>query len=141
MHGRTSHTIRPLAWRSVATVAAAALLASSACVLHHAEDVAPNRAVITEDEIDSLHASNAFEAVNKLRPMFLIARGKVTVDATTRPAYPNVYVDNQFYGDITALKYISAATIESIQFFNASEAQYKFGRGNAAGVIDILTKH
>lgn len=125
-----------------ALVAVGALFGASACSLHHTDsgDVA-DPSVITEEEIDSLHASSALETITRLRPMFLVSRGKLTLDPGTPPALPNVYVDNQFYGDATVLRNISASTIESIRFYSASEAQFKFGRGNAAGVIDIFTKH
>jgi hypothetical protein len=36
---------------------------------------------------------------------------------------------------------IAASSIESIEFYTASEAQYAFGRGNMAGAINILTEH
>lgn len=73
--------------------------------------------------------------------MFLVSRGMVDVQPGSTPALPNVYVDDQFYGDATVLRSIAAASLESIRFYSASEAQYKFGRGNAAGVIGITTKH
>ena len=100
-----------------------------------------DNSVITEQELDSLRSSSAYEVVRRLRPMFLVSRGKLSVQPGSQPALPNVYVDDQFYGDISALNAISASTIETIKYFTASEAQYKYGRGNAAGVIGIFTKH
>jgi hypothetical protein len=97
--------------------------------------------VITEDEIDSVHAFNAYEAIYKLRPRFLTSRGKVSLDPSVPPALPNVYVDNMFYGDVTTLRGIAAGAIESIKFYDPGEAQYKFGHGNMAGAIAITTKH
>jgi hypothetical protein len=116
--------------------------ALSGCAMHRAEPGAMrDPSLITEAEIDSSHASSAFEAVSKLRPMFLSSRGKLSVEAGTLPAAPRVYVDNQYYGEAGVLRSISAMTIDSIRFYSASEAQFKFGRGNEAGVIGIFTKH
>jgi hypothetical protein len=52
-----------------------------------------------------------------------------------------VYVDDQFYGQATELRGILTGSIESIRFYSASAAQYKYGHDNAAGVIAITTKH
>lgn len=123
----------------VLTIVVMTTLAASACVRQTEAGALYDASVITQDEIDSAHAVTALEAVRKLRPMFLVSRGKLDFGAPN--ALPNVYVDNQFYGDITTLDAISAANIETIKFYTGSEAQYKFGRGNAAGVIGIFTKH
>jgi hypothetical protein len=119
---------------------AAFTFAASACVFHRATK-GRDRATITEAEIDSVHATSAYDAVRRLGPQFLVSRGRLSADPKEPPALPNVYVDNMYYGDISALRNIAGATIESIKFYNASEAQYAFGRGNMAGVISIVTKH
>lgn len=137
MHGRRRTAV-------LATTFIVCLLTTASCALHHSDPaVGGDRTSITEAEIDSLHAPNAYEVVKRLRPQFLLSHGPVTLDprqpATT--ALPNVYVDNQFYGDATVLRQISATTIASITYYSAAEAQYAFGRGNASGVIGITTKH
>ena len=120
----------------------AAILGSYACVMQRSDTPGlADSSVITEDEIDSAHAFNAYDAVYKLRPRFLISRGRLSLDPRVPPALPNVYVDNMLYGDVTTLRTIAVGAIESITFFDPAEAQYKFGHGNMAGVIGILTKH
>jgi hypothetical protein len=119
---------------------AAFMLSASACVFHRGTR-ANDRTTISEAEIDSIHAASAYDAVRRLRPQFLVSRGRLSADPKEPPALPNVYVDNMYYGDISVLRNIAGPTIESIKFYNASEAQYAFGRGNMAGVISIVTKH
>jgi len=102
---------------------------------------AADATILTEAEIDSAHVSTAYDVIHKLRPQFLISRGKLSLDPTTPLALPRVYVDDQFYGDAATLRGIPTGTIESIRFYSASEAQYKYGHDNAAGVIAIATKH
>lgn len=130
-------------WRRVVTSSAVAVLMMAvACGMHRVDpNGSADTTVITEAEIDSAHAVTALEVVSKLRPMFLVSRGQIELQPGSTPALPNVYVDDQFYGDATTLRTIAATTLESIKFYSASEAQYKFGRGNAAGVIGITTKH
>jgi len=123
-------------------LAPAAIAASSACFVQRAgPGVPPDNTLITEAMIDSAHAYNAYDAIRRLRPEFLISRGKMTFNPNVPPALPNVYVDGMYYGDASTLLAITAGAIESIRFFNSSEAQYRFGRGNMAGVIAVLTKH
>lgn len=101
----------------------------------------PDSSYISSEEIDSSHLSTAYDVIHKLRPQYLISRGKLTLDPTALPALPRVYVDNQFYGDATTLRGILVGVIESIRFYSGSSAQQKFGHDNAAGVIAIETKH
>lgn len=113
-----------------------------ACTGHRgAGAVVSDLSTISRTEIDSSHAMNAFEVIYRLRPMFLVSRGKVDLQPGSPNALPNVYLDDQLYGDATELRNISAMTVESIHFYNASEAQYKYGKGNAAGAISIRTRH
>ena len=128
---------RANSWTSL--LLAASLALGSACF--HAVGPGSDRSAITEAEIDSVHAASAYDAVRKLRPLFLAVRGKMSVDPNQPAAQPNVYVDNMYYGDISTLRTIDASSIESIKFYSASEAQYAFGHGNMAGVIAIQTKH
>ena len=126
---------------SVALICAAAL-AIMACAGHNRPDtIVSDPSIISRVEIDSSHAMNAFEVITRLRPMFLVSRGKVDLQAGSSNALPNVYVDDQLYGDVTTLRAIAASTIETIRFYNAAEAQYKYGKGNAAGAISIQTRH
>ena len=136
-----SATQNGLRSRLALVVVALATAVASACGVHQSESAGPATMTISQEEIDSCHAVSAYEAVDRLRPLFLAGHGKLSVGPGTPVAMPNVYVDNQFYGDVSALHNISAASIESIRLYSASDAQYKFGRGNEAGVIGIITKH
>lgn len=134
-----------VSWRGVRLMSATLLVAltplSSGCFHSATPGVMADKSLITEAEIDSAHAGSALETIARLRPMFLISRGKMSFDPKAPPALPNVYVDEMFYGDATTLRVIAASTIESIRFYNSSEAQLHYGRGNMSGVIAIVTKH
>jgi hypothetical protein len=130
---------RPSRWTYLTLILGVALGAST-CVFHRGTK-APDTRTITEDEIDSVHAASAYDAIKRLRPQFLNVHGRASFDPHDPPALPNVYVDKQYYGDISALRGISGSIIESIRFYSAAEAQYTFGRGNMAGAISIITKH
>jgi hypothetical protein len=99
----------------------------------------PN-STITEDEIVASHAANAYEVVNRLRgATFLAVRGKNSLDPREPPPEIHVYVDGQGYGGVNSLRTIPASQIAMIRFYKGFEAETKFGNGNVAGVIEVLT--
>ncbi|HXN76301.1 MAG TPA: hypothetical protein VN876_06680 [Gemmatimonadaceae bacterium] len=116
--------------------------------------------VITSEEIASAHVNNAFDAVSILRPSFLRYRGvtslerdtSCTVDASGRSnckppiaalggdtGYARVYLNHQFYGNITSLRGIDANSIREIHYYNVQQASNRFGLGNPSGVIEVVT--
>ena len=118
------------------------LVAAVACASHTASETPlPDSNLITSAEIDSSHLSTAYDVIHKLRPQYLMSRGKLTLDPTVPPALPRVYVDDQFYGDATTLRGLWTGSLESIRYLSSASAQYKYGHDNAAGVIAIITKH
>jgi hypothetical protein len=115
------------------------LLAALAC----ASANNPGRAMrdpnlLTKEEIATAHVSNAYDAINALRPSFLRYRGQTTITGSDT-GYPRVYLDRQAYGDLASLKNLEVGNIRSIRYFNASEASTRFGLGNASGAIEITT--
>jgi hypothetical protein len=92
--------------------------------------------VITRDEIDASHASNAYDAIQMLRPAFFHSHGIVSSNDT---GLPNVYLNNQFYGDIQSLRQVEVGAIREIHHYNGPDATGRFGRGNAAGAIEVIT--
>jgi hypothetical protein len=132
MKGRAAGFILVLAAGSV--LAACAARATPAAAVGDAN-------MITEAEVDSSHLSTAYDVIHKLRPHFLASRGKISLDPQVPPALPRVYVDDQFYGDASTLRGILTGSIESIRYYSAAQAQYKYGHDNVAGVIAIATKH
>ncbi len=118
------------------------LLMVAACASHTSSQAGvPDGNIITSAEIDSSHLSTAYDVIHKLRPQYLMSRGKLSLDPTVPAALPRVYVDDQFYGDASTLRGLLTGSLESIRYLSSSSAQYKYGHDNAAGVIAIVTKH
>lgn len=113
-----------------------------ACATHTAPlTTASDPEMISAIEIDSAHQTTAYDLIRKLRPQFLMARGKLSLLLSEPAALPRIYVDDQYYGDASTLRGIFAEAIESVRFYSAAAAQYKYGHDNAAGVIALATKH
>lgn len=98
-----------------------------------------DRDTITEAEIASSSAANAYEAVQRLRGNFLSNRGKTTILGRSSPM-PIVYLDGVRFGEISSLRNISATTVQTIRLYRAWEAQQKYGNDVMGGVIEVTTK-
>ena len=108
----------------------------------HTQTVSPIHTdpdVITEDEIATVNASNAYDIIKKLIGNFLSYRGKTSMLGTSN-ADPTVYVDDQAYGPISSLRTIPASQATSIRMYRSWDAMTKYGQGNMGGVIAVNTK-
>lgn len=123
-------------------VLASGIIAVAACT-HANTAVAPggNPMVVTEDQIDKLRVTNAYEIVRQTHGNFLASRGRESNDPAV-PAIPvHVFVDNTYFSsDVNSLRGISAQDVMEIRFYQSYEAQYKFGSGHMGGVIQVITK-
>lgn len=95
---------------------------------------------ITQDQIESLHAANAYEVVAATHGEFLHSRGRESQDPRVPPIPAHVYVDDTFYGGVGTLRDIRVGDIAEIRLYQSYEAQYKFGSGHMGGVIQVITK-
>jgi hypothetical protein len=96
--------------------------------------------LITEDEVEASHMTNAYEVIQKLRANFLTYRGETSFNKNTSQPFPTVYLDGQEYGPLSTLRTLPASEIASIRLYRAWEATTKFGTGNLSGVIAVTTR-
>jgi hypothetical protein len=89
--------------------------------------------LITAEELSELSVSNAYEAVRRLRPAWLQARG--------RSGLPVVYRNNaRWGGDPRSLESIRINVINEMRFLSASDATTRYGTGFTGGVILVATR-
>lgn len=96
--------------------------------------------LITENEIEASHGSNAYEVIAKLRASFLTYRGETSLYKSRSTPYPTVWLDGMEYGPIASLRNVPAAQISTIRLYRSWDATTKFGVGNMGGVIEITTR-
>lgn len=98
--------------------------------------------VITADELATVDVTDAYQAIQRLRPQFLSnSRGPTVMG--TRPGTGDgvqVYLNAQRLGDLSSLAQIPKGDIKEIRFLTASEASSRFGTGNTAGAIVVTRK-
>lgn len=117
------------------------------------------RDLILGEEVRRLASvSNAYEAVEMLRPEWLIRRGTgnwretprgsmsgmgsvtSTVDVEEAEATIRAYVDDVALGKVEALKDISTEAIVSIRFLTPAAATTRWGAGHQHGAILVTTR-
>jgi hypothetical protein len=98
--------------------------------------------VLTAEEITNSHAdvSSAYDAVQRLRPNWLAPRGTMS-SSTGGSNYAQVFVNEQFVGDINALKNINAYQVGDMRYYDPSQAGGRFGvRAGTNGAIEVIMK-
>lgn len=100
---------------------------------------APDRNVITSEEIQASNASTAWDLVAKLRGNFMHSRGPNSIYVKVNKE-PTVFLDNVEFGTLDKLKQIPVAHIAEIRFINGWNTEAKFGPGYIAGVIQVVTR-
>ena len=99
--------------------------------------------VLTAEEIASAHAdaSNAYDAIQRLRPNWLAPKGVTSGRSAMGTQYATIFLDGQAYGDITTLRSISAYNVGSARYYDVTQAGARFGiQGGSSGVIEVLSK-
>lgn len=121
-------------------VAACCLFTACASSSSNPRTARSDRNVIMADEIARVGASTALEAVQRLQPLMLEKhRGPSSINLEDQ-AQINVYVDGARMGGVEALSLIQAPAIVEIRYLSPSEATIRFGTGNAAGAIVVVTR-
>jgi hypothetical protein len=98
--------------------------------------------LLAADEIVAAHAdiTTAYDALARLRPAWLRARGVISTDPRTNE-FATVFVDGEQYGSLDSLNNIPALQVAYIRYYNVTEAGARFGfRGGTGGVIEVTTK-
>lgn len=101
--------------------------------------------LLTRLQIEDVRASNAFEAVQRLKSHWLQPKGRAQLpSASGTPQFEEtpvlVYLDGQRMGTVEQLQRIEIAVIHSIRYFSPAEASTRWGFNHGGGVIEVLTR-
>ncbi len=95
--------------------------------------------LITAEEIAASTARDALDAIQLLRPDWLIPRGVASI-RSPQATVPVAYLDNTKLGEVTHLSNIPAMDIAEIRFLNSRDATTLYGTGHVGGAIMVKTK-
>ena len=94
--------------------------------------------VITQVELQESSASNALDAVQRLRPNFLASRGQSTINGNDQGVV--VYANGQRLGGTDSLRDIPIGDVKQIEYLNSADATQRFGTGHGHGAILVTRK-
>ncbi len=87
----------------------------------------PDRNFISEGEIRTAEVTNAYQAVERLRPLWLRSRGERSFRLTTEIV---VYQDGVMLGDVEVLRDIPIEIVRSLRMLDGPEAMRLPGLGS-----------
>jgi hypothetical protein len=116
------------------------LLVLGACLNTQRRAATSGIDVVGEDQIENMRAVTAYDVVSRVHGEYLHSRGRQSMDAHMPEIPAHVFVDDTYYGDISTLKAVPASQLSEVRFYQAYEAQYKFGSGHMGGVVQLITK-
>jgi hypothetical protein len=126
------------------TVAATttAVLALSSCGATSGGAGSPaggDRNLLTAEQLSTMHNADAFQAVSRLRPAWLLVRGSGSLERS-RSDGVRVYVDRILQGGVEALRAIAVQTVEQLRFLDGRDATTEFGTNHGGGAILVTTR-
>ena len=92
---------------------------------------------LTVEELVPVESFTAWDAVQRLRPMWL-RPGGIRNSANPGGHYPQVFVDGSPYGSLDSLRRFRISDIEEMRYINATDATIRYGGQFQGGVI-LLT--
>jgi hypothetical protein len=92
------------------------------------------------DIADSRSASNAYDLILALRPLWLQTRGLANLRQAAGEEGIVVYMDNARLGDIQTLRRVPLGSIQYLEHFSAPEATQRWGGGHIHGAILVSTQ-
>lgn len=122
------------------SLAACASKPSGATATQQSSRPRTSRDLITAEELASIDAQTALQAVQRLRPNFLQTRGGASMSITSGPVNVVVYVDQTRMGGPNTLSQIPVTEIREIRYLNATDATQRYGTGHGAGAIIVTRK-
>jgi TonB-dependent Receptor Plug Domain len=141
---RNRSIISLMALASIGMVGCASSPSSStAGAQQSAQSSAPRRGSrdrITSDELATVDAQNALQAIQRLRPSFLQTRGGASSSLSQGAQDVVVYVDQTRMGGPSTLAQIPITDVKEIQYLSASDATQRYGTGHSAGAIVVIRK-
>jgi hypothetical protein len=126
-------------------IATASVLMLAACAgsnaTRNSRDAAPsqNADFIMAEELAGTNGSTAYDAVQQLRPAWILrSRPKTVVQGSQSQLL--VYVDGMRYAaGIESLRLVPIRAVVSLQYFSPGSAEGRFGPGHLLGAIEVVT--
>lgn len=119
----------------------AMVLMASACATGGSGPNEPqrNRDILTAEELAPLVQFSAWDAIQRLRPMWM-RPGGIRNSANPAGHYPYVFVDGSPYGEMESLRGFRMDNVLEMRFVNATDSTIRYGGQYQGGVILVTTR-
>lgn len=94
---------------------------------------------LSAEEITRSGFSDAYSAIQTMRPQWLVVRGQTSLGARTRETI-KVYLDGNRLGTVDNLRQIATNSIERMQRLDGIEASNRYGLDHGAGAILVFSR-
>jgi hypothetical protein len=121
------------------TLAAVAILAlTTACAGNPSPRTpGPDPNIIEAQQLVAAPYANVFDAVQALRPQWLRARGRTSINQSESV---KVYLDDSLMGGPDQLRNITLKSISAVRYLNGVEATQRWGLDHGQGAIAVSTR-
>ncbi len=102
------------------------------------ESAGGDRNLITRADLEGMDDLNAYEAIRRLKPIWLRYRGQSSLTAAGRESL-RVYLNRTAFGNAEALSTLMVRDIREMRFLDARQATLRFGTDHTAGAIVVIT--
>jgi len=92
--------------------------------------------VLSSEQLRQVEVGNLYDALRRLRPQWLRARGSASLVAP-RGTEPVVYVAGIRRGELRTLQNVNIDQVRRVEFIDARDATTRFGTGHTGGVIMV----
>jgi len=113
-------------------------LAMSACAAASQGPTRSSGNVITREDLEAAPTSNAYDAVQRLRPQWLTRPTASTLQPGGNPIM--VFVDRHEFGTLESLRSLNTDQVERIEFVPARDATTRYGTGYPSGIVEVTTR-
>ena len=94
---------------------------------------------ITAEELQSLGQFSAWDAIRRLRPIWM-RPGGIRNSANPSGHYPHVFLDGSPYGDMEILRTIRVENVEEMRYVSPTDSTIRYGGEFQGGVILLPTR-
>jgi hypothetical protein len=98
-----------------------------------------DRNLLTEEDLAGMEDLNAYQAIRRLKPLWLRYRGQSVLEGPEREGL-RIYTDGTFFGDAETLSQIPVRNVMEIRYLDARQATLRFGTDHSVGALLIKTR-
>lgn len=127
--------------RPTLVVALALTVGLGACASSGSSGPRRSSTRITAQEFEAFAQEDVYSIVQRLRPQWLVVRAPGNATTGVRPQISVIIDGVKQTGSVEVLRSLRGSDVDELRYMNARDATTRYGTGNVAGAIEVITKH